>query len=64
MPGLTLTHLPVPPPQVQARVEAQYFGVSKAGPCWESIVKDKTVGVYAPSELASPELSLIVLLDN
>ncbi len=64
MPGLTLTHLPVPPPQVQARVEAQYFGISKAGPCWESIVKDKTVGVYAPSELESPELSLIVLLDS
>ena len=64
MPGLTLTHLPVPPPQVAARVEAQYFGVSKAGPCWESIVKEKQVGIYVPGELPSPELSLIILLDN
>jgi type VI secretion system protein ImpJ len=64
MPGLPLTHLPVPPPQVAARVEAQYFGISKAGPCWESIVKDKRIGIYVPGDLPSPELSLIILLDN
>lgn len=64
MPGMTLTHLPVPPPQVAARVEAQYFGLSKAGPCWESVVKHKEVGIYVPGDLPSPELSLIILLDN
>jgi type VI secretion system protein ImpJ len=64
MPGLALTHLPVPPPQVSARVEAQYFGVSKAGPSWESIVKHKQIGIYVPGDLPSPELSLIILLDN
>jgi len=64
MPGLALTHLSVPPPQVAARVEAQYFGISKAGPCWESIMKDKRVGMYVPGDLPSPELSLIILLDN
>ncbi len=64
MPGLALTHLPVPPPQVAARVEAQYFGLSKAGPCWESIVKDKHVGVYVPGDLPKPEMSIVILLDN
>jgi type VI secretion system protein ImpJ len=64
MPGLALTHLPVPPPQVAARVEAQYFGLSKVGPCWESIVKDKQVGVYVPGDLPKPEMSIVILLDN
>ena len=64
MPGLALTHLPVPPPQVAARVEAQYFGLSKAGPCWESIVKHKHVGVYVPGDLPKPEMSIVILLDN
>ena len=64
MPGLALTQLPVPPPQVSARVEAQYFGLSKVGPCWESIVKDKQVGVYVPGDLPKPEMSIVILLDN
>ena len=64
MPGVTLTHLPVPPPQVPARVEAQYFGMSKSGPSWESIVKDKQIGIYVPGELPKPQLSLIILLDS
>ncbi len=64
MPGVTLMHLPVPPPQVPARVEAQYFAISKAGPCWQSIVESKQVGIYVPGELPQPDLSLIILLDN
>ena len=31
LPGCALTHLPVPPPAISARVDTQYFGVSKAG---------------------------------
>jgi type VI secretion system protein ImpJ len=64
LPGLTLTHIPVPPPQIAARVEAQYFGVNRSGPCWESILQTRQVGVYLPAEIPSPEVSLIVLLDE
>lgn len=64
VPGMTLKHLPVPPPQIAARVEAQYFSIHREGGCWEHIVKTREVGVYIPAEIPSPAVSLIVLLDD
>lgn len=64
LPGLPLTHINVPPPQIAARVEAQYFGVTRSGPCWESILQTRQVGLYVPAEIPSPQVSLIVLLDE
>jgi type VI secretion system protein ImpJ len=64
LPGCTLTHLPVPPPAVSARVDSQYFGVSKAGPCWDHIVSTRRVGIYVPGELPDPELDLLAVLES
>jgi type VI secretion system protein ImpJ len=64
LPGLPLNHLAVAPAQIAARVESQYFAVSRGGPCWDHLVQTRQVGIYVPGELPSPELSLIVLLDE
>ncbi len=64
LPGLPLNHLLVPPPQIAARVESQYFAINRSGPCWEHIVQTRQIGVYVPGEIPSPELTLIVLLDE
>ena len=64
LPGCALTHLPVPPAAISARVETQYFGVTKAGPCWDHIVQSKRVGIYVPGELPAPELELMVVLES
>jgi type VI secretion system protein ImpJ len=64
LPGLPLTHLSVPPPQIAARVESQYFSVNRSGPCWESIIQTRQIGVYVPGEIPTPQLSMIVLLDE
>jgi len=64
LPGMALTHLPVPPSAVAPRVEHQYFSVSKAGPCWEHIVKTREVGVYVPGEFPKPEIGLHVILES
>lgn len=64
LPGLPLNHLSVPPPQIAARVESQYFAVNRGGPCWDHIVQTRQVGVYVPAEVPAPQLSLIVLLDD
>jgi len=64
MPGLTLNHLAVAPSQIAARVESQYFSVHRAGPCWDHLVQSRQVGVHIPAEIPSPEMSLIVLLDE
>jgi len=64
LPGLTLTHLPVPPPAISARVETQYFGISRSGPCWDHISQTRHIGVYVPGEFPNPEVEILVVLDN
>lgn len=64
LPGLTLSHLPVPPSAIAAKIDSQYFAISRTGPCWEDILKTKRVGLYVPGEFPSPELELIVLLES
>jgi type VI secretion system protein ImpJ len=64
MAGLTLTHLPVPPQAILARVETHYFGISRDGPFWDHIVQTHRVGIYVPGELTNAELELLVLLDK
>jgi type VI secretion system protein ImpJ len=63
MAGLELTHLPMPPAAVPAKVETQYFGVNRSGPFWDSIVQTRRIGVYVPDELPNPELELFVVLE-
>jgi type VI secretion system protein ImpJ len=62
--GLELSHLSVPPSSVPVKVDHQYFGVSRSGPCWEHILQTQRVGVYVPGELPFPEVELIVLLEG
>jgi len=64
LPGLTLTHLQVPPSAVSAKVDYQYFMISRNGPCWEHIQQTKQVGVYVPGEIPWPTMELIVLLES
>jgi type VI secretion system protein ImpJ len=63
LPGITLTHLPVPPVAVAAKPEYQYFSISKAGPCWEHIVQTRAVGIYVPVDITDPELELLAVTD-
>ena len=64
MAGLPVTHLPVPPTAIPARLESQYFGVSREGPFWDHIVQTKRVGVYIPADLPAAEPELLVLLEK
>lgn len=64
LPGMTLTHLPVPPAAIAARVDAQYFSVSKAGPCWDHLVQTRQIGVYVPGDLPEATLELLVILES
>mgnify|MGYP005836964737 CR=1 FL=1 len=64
LPGLALTHLPVPPAAVSPRIETQYFGINRTGPCWDHMVQTRQVGIYVPGEIPSPEIELMVILES
>jgi type VI secretion system protein ImpJ len=64
LPGMPLTHLPIPPPAISTRVETQYFGISRTGPCWNRMLQTRQVGVYVPNDFPNPELQVLVVLDN
>ena len=64
LPGLSLTHVPVPPAAVNARVETQYFAIGKSGPCWNHLSETRKIGVYVPGEFPSPELEILVVIDS
>jgi type VI secretion system protein ImpJ len=64
LPGLALKHLPVPPAEIAAKVDSQYFVINRMGPCWEHIVQTRQAGAYAPGEIPSPEMNLIILLNS
>lgn len=64
LPGLPLSHVPVPPPAIAAKVETQYFLVSKSGPFWEHIVATKRVGLYVPGDIPKPEIQLLAVLGS
>ncbi|QNI33791.1 type VI secretion system baseplate subunit TssK [Alloacidobacterium dinghuense] len=63
LPGMTLTHLPVPPTAIRAEADMQYFVVETAGPCWEHILQTRKVGVYIPGDLSDPEFDLTVIVE-
>ncbi len=64
LPGMDMTHLPVPPSAVSPRVDVQYFGLSRSGPCWDHIVKTREVGIYVPGEFPEAEVGLHVILES
>ncbi len=64
LPGLALTHLSNPPQAISTRVETQYYGISRSGPCWDHMVQTKQIGVYIPGDIPTPEVEILVVLDS
>jgi type VI secretion system protein ImpJ len=64
LPGMALTHLPVPPSAIPVRADCQYFSVSRTGPCWDHLVQTREIGLYVPGDLPDPSLELLVVLEE
>ncbi len=64
LPGMKLTHLPVPPTAIRAEADMQYFSIEIAGPCWEHILQTRNVGVYIPGEITQPEFELTIIVET
>lgn len=64
LPGMTLTHMPVPPSAMRASVDMQYYSIDTAGPCWQHILSAQSVGIYIPGEISEPEFTLTVIMEQ
>jgi type VI secretion system protein ImpJ len=64
LPGMKLTHVPVPPASLAPRITNQYFTVNRSGPCWDHISESKRIGIYVPGDIPSPQLEVLVLLES
>lgn len=64
LPGMKLTHLPVPPTAIRAEADMQYFSIEITGPCWEHILQTRNVGIYIPGEITRPEFELTIIVET
>lgn len=64
LPGLKLTHVPVPPRAIPVKLRYQYFSIEKTGPVWEAVTRARNFAVYAPGEIPNPDMELIFLFAN
>lgn len=62
--GLSLTHIPVPPPAISPRSDTRYFTVAQSGPCWLKLRETAEVGIYAPDSLPDAQLDLLVIQES
>lgn len=63
-PGLTLEYVATPPSSISPRADCQYFSISKAGPCWDTLVQTQEIGVYVPDALPDADVQVLVLLES
>jgi type VI secretion system protein ImpJ len=61
-PGLTIEHVPAPPPGLAPRSDLAYFELALAGPCAHGLTETREIGVYVPAGLPDPYFELAVLV--
>lgn len=64
LPGLKLTHVPVPPRAIPVKLRYQYFSIERSGGVWESVNRARNFAVYMPGDILNPEMELIFLFAN
>ena len=62
LPGLTLRHMPAPPPAVTFRLDNQYFSINQSGILWERITQSRNISLFLPPDLVSAKPELLVVL--
>jgi type VI secretion system protein ImpJ len=64
LPGVSLTHVPLPPRAIPVKLDYQYFSISQGGAAWEAVIRARTIAAYVPADLPHPQLELIILLPS
>lgn len=61
LPGLKLTHVPVPPRAIPVKLRYQYFSIDRTGPVWEAVTRARNFAAYVPGEIPNPDMELVFL---
>jgi type VI secretion system protein ImpJ len=62
LPGVTLTHVAVPPSSIPVKLNYQYFSLGQGGVAWEAITRSRNLAAYVPADLPNPQMELLILL--
>jgi type VI secretion system protein ImpJ len=62
LPGITLSHVTVPPGAIPVKMKYQYFSLNQAGAAWEAVIRSRNFAAHVPGELLNPQMELIILL--
>lgn len=62
LPGIAVRHAASPPAILPAKLGWTYFHLERSGEDWDAVRRARNLAVYAPAELPSPEMDLVVLL--
>jgi len=61
--GISVRHLPAPPPEVPVQPGRNYFQVDKVGEHWESVRGSRSMAFYLPPEFQGLKLELMAVKD-
>jgi type VI secretion system protein ImpJ len=59
--GLGLRHTEVVPQAIPVKLDNQYFRLNQSGPLWERMVLSRRIAVFAPGEIESPKMEIVVV---
>jgi type VI secretion system protein ImpJ len=62
LPGLKITYLASPPPEIPVKLKYKYFSLELTGKVWEGVQRARNLAVYVPSDFPQPQLELVILL--
>jgi type VI secretion system protein ImpJ len=64
LPGVTLVHLPTPPPQIRAITDHVYFYLDRKSPLWPEFSTAASIGMHFSGEWPELELDLWAVLED
>jgi type VI secretion system protein ImpJ len=63
LPGVELSHEPVPPTAIPVRAGYKYFQLGTQGTWWDAVVGSRGIAIYVPQEFPELALELVAVKD-
>ncbi|MCC7510784.1 MAG: type VI secretion system baseplate subunit TssK [Planctomycetes bacterium] len=59
--GISVRHMPAPPPEIPVAPGRNYFQIDKAGDHWDAVRESRSMAFYLPPEFAGLKLELMAI---